>query len=94
VIRELSPRSHDMIVGCGERLAAGVISGVLRDNQIPSVAVDLSNIFPDGLNPGKVGYHLQAQKVIHTRINPLLNDTEDKKKGSSSPHCNGISWSY
>jgi hypothetical protein len=116
VIRELSPRSHDMIIGCGERLAAGscarvrvrvcvracvraclcllacllgktihthihtfpplslslsiylsvyvslcprspagVVAGVLREHGIPGIAVNLSNLWPDGLDTSRVG---------------------------------------
>lgn len=55
VIQDLSPRSHDMIIGCGERLSAGLISGVLREHGLPAVYVNLSTLFPTGLDPSKVG---------------------------------------
>lgn len=58
VIQELSPRSHDMIIGCGERLAAGVLSGVLRENGVDSAMVDLSRAFPQGLDCSHRSYSL------------------------------------
>lgn len=70
VIRELSPRSHDMIVGCGERLSAGLISGVLRENNIPSVYVNLSNVF-DALDASRRGYQLEAVAGIRNYMSSL-----------------------
>ncbi|EDQ92671.1 uncharacterized protein MONBRDRAFT_22547 [Monosiga brevicollis MX1] len=66
VIRELSPRSHDMIVGCGERLSAGLIAGVLRENDIPAAYVNLSNLFRDPLDASKTGYHRLATAAIRS----------------------------
>lgn len=42
VIREISPRSQDLIVGTGERLSARLLTGVLQDLGIDAVYVDLS----------------------------------------------------
>jgi aspartate kinase len=64
VIRELSPRSHDMIAGCGERLAAGLIAGVLREHDIPAVYINLSNLFRVPLDTNKTGYHREATAVL------------------------------
>lgn len=64
VIRELSPRSHDMIIGCGERLSAGLIAGVLRENDIPAIYVNLSNLFRTPLNASEMGYHTKAISAI------------------------------
>ncbi|MGK5092373.1 aspartate kinase [Deltaproteobacteria bacterium TL4] len=47
VIGEISTRSHDVIVGTGERLSARLVSGVLRDRGISAEYVDLSKIIPD-----------------------------------------------
>lgn len=60
VIREISPRSHDMIVGCGERLSAGVIACILQEHNIPTAYIDLSKLFDEPLDANKVGYHMKA----------------------------------
>jgi aspartate kinase len=48
VIREISPRSQDLIVGVGERLSAKLLSGVLQDLGIDAEYVDLSEALPEG----------------------------------------------
>ena len=48
VIREISPRSQDLIVGTGERLSARLLSGVLQDLEIDAEYVDLSEALPEG----------------------------------------------
>jgi aspartate kinase len=68
VIRELSPRSHDMIIGCGERLSAGLIAGVLREHSIPAVYVNLSNLFRSPLETDKTGYHIKATAAIRSLL--------------------------
>mmetsp|Transcript_23039 Transcript_23039/g.28281 ORF Transcript_23039/g.28281 Transcript_23039/m.28281 type:complete len:390 (+) Transcript_23039:177-1346(+) len=73
VIQELSPRSHDLIIGCGERLSAGLLAGVLRENGTESVMVDLSDAFPNGLDTGRRGYHLEAKKTFKPLLEPLVN---------------------
>lgn len=77
VIRELSPRSHDLIIGCGERLAAGVVSGVLRENGIPSVPVNLSNLFEDSdLDTTVPKYHHKAQVSLRRVVQAALEEEE------------------
>jgi len=44
VIRELPTRSHDVLLGAGERLSARILSACLNDRGTPSAYVDLSNI--------------------------------------------------
>eukprot|EP00050_Salpingoeca_kvevrii_P011611 m.16746 g.16746 ORF g.16746 m.16746 type:complete len:505 (+) comp3531_c0_seq1:166-1680(+) len=73
VIRELSVRSHDMIIGCGERLSAGVVSGVLQEHGIPSVPVNLSNVFAQELDTSVSGYHHLAVKEIRSALQPILD---------------------
>lgn len=68
VIRELSSRSHDMIIGCGERLAAGLVAGVLRENDIPAVYINLSNLFRTPLDTSKTGYHIKATAAIRALL--------------------------
>ena len=42
VIKEISPRSQDLIIGTGERLSARLLSGVLKSQGIESKYTDLS----------------------------------------------------
>eukprot|EP00466_Bigelowiella_natans_P014798 jgi/Bigna1/66641/fgenesh1_pg.2_\ len=75
VIRELSGRSMDMIVGTGERLSAGVIAAVLQQEGIPGEYVNLSNLF-DGIDASQTGFAELAKNRIAETLIPLLN--EDK----------------
>lgn len=52
VLREMSVRSQDAVLGCGERLSAILLAGVLLDQGLPATYVDLSNSVPEncGLN--------------------------------------------
>lgn len=72
VIREISPRSHDMVIGCGERLSAGLVAAVLREEGLRSVNVDLSRAFPDGLDTARRGYQHTAKKVFGGLLQPLV----------------------
>lgn len=74
VIREISPRSHDMIIGCGERLSAGLVAACLREEGLPAVNVDLSKAFPDGLDTSKRGYQHTAKRVLKSYLEPLLKE--------------------
>lgn len=47
VIRELSPRSQDIVMGLGERLSARVLTAVLRDRGIDAEFKDLSQVVPE-----------------------------------------------
>lgn len=47
VIREISPRSQDVIVGTGERLSALLVSGILRDRGCDAVYVNMSDVITD-----------------------------------------------
>ncbi|HLV66492.1 MAG TPA: aspartate kinase [Polyangiaceae bacterium] len=48
VIRELSPRSQDAVLGVGERLSARILSAVLLDQGTPASYTDLSALVPEG----------------------------------------------
>eukprot|EP00485_Elphidium_margaritaceum_P009318 CAMPEP_0202697614 /NCGR_PEP_ID=MMETSP1385-20130828/10939_1 /ASSEMBLY_ACC=CAM_ASM_000861 /TAXON_ID=933848 /ORGANISM="Elphidium margaritaceum" /LENGTH=494 /DNA_ID=CAMNT_0049354115 /DNA_START=246 /DNA_END=1730 /DNA_ORIENTATION=- len=54
VIREISPRSMDKIIGCGERMSASLVSAILCDHGLESPCLNLSNIF-DGLDTTQRG---------------------------------------
>jgi aspartate kinase len=47
VIRELSPRSEDILLATGERLSARLLTGTLKSRGVPAETVDLTNIVPD-----------------------------------------------
>jgi aspartate kinase len=72
VIREISPRSHDLIIGCGERLSAGLVAGILRDQGIDARYVDLSRLFVQDLNTHKRGYQKQAREALRALIHPIV----------------------
>jgi len=74
VIREISPRSHDLIIGTGERLSAGLVAAVLRDAGLNSKMLDLSNAFPDGLDTSRRGYHHTAKRTFAALLAPLLKN--------------------
>ncbi len=48
VIRELSPRSQDAVLGVGERLSARILSAVLLDRGTPAAYTDLSDLVSEG----------------------------------------------
>lgn len=48
VIREISPRSQDVIVGTGERLSACLLAGVLKDRGVDACYVNLSEVVSEG----------------------------------------------
>lgn len=74
VIQEMSPRSHDMIIGCGERLSAIVVASVLTSNGVPARNVDLSSVFPTALNTRKVGYQRDARDMIAAAVGPIVEE--------------------
>ena len=48
VIRELSPRSEDILLSVGERLSARLLTATLEAMGIPAVFTDLSKVVPEG----------------------------------------------
>jgi len=72
IIREISPRSHDLIIGCGERLAAGVLTGIFQSEGFEAEYVNLSKAFPNGLNPQKKGYQHTAKRTLKQVLTPIL----------------------
>lgn len=77
VIREISPRSHDMVIGAGERLSAHLLSCVLKEDGLESENVDLSYAFYNGgLDCSKKGYPTLAKEAFL----PLLKNVLDQGK--------------
>ena len=73
IIKELSPRSQDKIIGCGERLSAGLLTFILKDLGFNAKYIDLSTIFDD-LNTNIHGYENNAKNKIKTMfINDSIN---------------------
>lgn len=71
VIREISGRSLDRIVGCGERLSANLVSASLQDKDIPSFAVDLSNLV-ESVDLRKPGYRDVLQRAVKSEMESRL----------------------
>ena len=77
VIREISGRSLDRIVGCGERLSANLVSASLQDKDIPSFAVDLSNLV-ESVDLRTPGYRDVLQRAVKSEMESRLSeDTEN-----------------
>ncbi len=68
VIREISPRSQDMIVGTGERLSARLLSGVLRGIGIDAVYTDLSQAVTDASLVNNQNFYAQLQKDLYSKF--------------------------
>lgn len=91
IIQEMTHRSHDLIVGCGERLSALLISGVLRANGIPGRYINMSNAFGRPVHTGEPEYHLHVQKAIQKKLTPVLAKGEvPVVTGFMGPFAGGI----
>jgi len=64
VIKEISPRSMDMIIGVGERLSAGILSCALRSEGFKAQYVNLSSLCTEGVDATVPGYHLHIMKRL------------------------------
>lgn len=76
VIREISGRSLDRIVGCGERLSANLVSASLNDKDIPSFPVDLSNLV-DSVDVGKAGYRNDLIRAVKSEMETRLSEDNE-----------------
>lgn len=54
-------------MGCGERLSAILISGVLRANGIPGKYINMSTAFEKPVHTGDSEYHRHVQEAIQVR---------------------------
>jgi len=79
-IKEVSARSHNKIIGTGERLAATLVSGWLQQNGIPSVAVDLSYLVDsiDTANSEGGDFSIALKEDIAKHILARLVDMPDE----------------
>ncbi|KAK9767244.1 Aspartokinase [Basidiobolus ranarum] len=54
VIDEVSPRSKDIIIGCGEKLACIFVAGALRDKSVDAQYVSLERVVDQHFEAGKL----------------------------------------
>jgi len=73
VIKEMSPRSMDNIIGVGERLSAGILACALRSAGLKAQYFDLSSVCKEGVDATLPGYHLHVQKNIGDLLNGKPN---------------------
>lgn len=73
VIKEMSPRSMDMIIGVGERLSAGILACALRSEGIKAQYFNLSSVCSGGVDATVPGYHLDIQKDLGALLEGKAN---------------------
>ncbi|MDH4225694.1 MAG: aspartate kinase, partial [Deltaproteobacteria bacterium] len=71
VIRELSPRSMDMLLATGERLSARILSGVLADGGLDTVYMDLSTIVPQEETEADPAFFRRMQHLVAEYCRPV-----------------------
>jgi len=70
VIRELSPRSQDILLATGERFSAFLLCAVLRDRQVPTAFVDLTHMVPEEEREVTPGFFRRLQERLGTHCAP------------------------
>jgi len=70
VIRELSPRSQDILMATGERFSAFLLSSVLRDRAVPTVFVDLTHVVPEEEAEVTPGFFRRLQERLAMQCAP------------------------
>jgi len=68
LLKELSPRTKDLILSFGERLSCQIITEILNNNNIEAEYIDARNILvtDDNFGKAKVNYELSLPKVKDT----------------------------
>jgi aspartate kinase len=74
VIRELSPRSQDVLMATGERFSAYLLTAVLRDRGIPTAFVDLTYVVPEEEHEVAPGFFRRLQERLATQCAPVDNE--------------------
>lgn len=64
VIREVSPRSQDMVMASGERMSAHLLATVLQDMGVEAEAVDLAHVVPETVWEVTPGLFRELQQII------------------------------
>ena len=70
VIRELSPRSQDILLATGERLSACMLTATLRARGIPAEMVDLVQVVPDSEHEVTPAFYSRLQGLLGERCRP------------------------
>ena len=70
VIRELSPRSTDILVATGERFSARLLVAALQDQGIGAEAVDLTYAVPEKEREVDPAFFRRVQKHLASHCNP------------------------
>lgn len=73
IIKEISPRSEDMIIGTGERLSAMLVAGMLQDQGIHAQYVNLSTIVDSSYSEIDVAFY----QMLYKNFSQILPDTEN-----------------
>ncbi|EJD43356.1 aspartate kinase [Auricularia subglabra TFB-10046 SS5] len=91
VIREISPRSKDSIMGVGERLACKLVAAVLRDRGIDSEFVSLESIVPqlDDDHDVSFGADGQLEQPFYDSLTSVLGE-RIRECGSRVPVVTGF----
>ena len=70
VIRELSPRSQDILLATGERLSAHLLTATLRDRKVGAECIDLTFVVPDGEDEPDPPFFKRLQERLAKRCRP------------------------
>ncbi len=77
IIRELSPLSNDRIIRVGEKLSAFILAGILSDQNLPAVYVDLSDIISrEGYNAANPQFYNQLESNLLEKLQPLVSENK------------------
>ncbi len=74
VLGELTPRGLDVVSGLGERLSAPLLAAALREQGVPAVWIDATEIIVTDDNFGEAAPLLEPTcQRVQTRLKPILN---------------------
>jgi aspartate kinase len=68
IIGEISPRSHDVIIGTGEKLSACIFTGLLKSMGIDAEYVNLDSIIDKTFQEADNKFYTYVQKCFKERI--------------------------
>ena len=87
VLRELSPRSRDLVMSFGERFSASLIASILSAKGLPAVYVDSRLLVKTNDNFGKAAV---AEEETYSLIRSWYESTPGLKDGSVLPVAAGF----
>ncbi|SCU77741.1 LAME_0A02080g1_1 [Lachancea meyersii CBS 8951] len=77
VLNEVSSRTMDLVMSCGEKLSCLFMSALCNDHGVPSEYVDLSNVIPQGYECPEgtldAGFYSFLVKAFKSRLQPVLD---------------------